>query len=114
MCATTFRRDLLLHLNPYHIILAVTALQAATQLEVARRLFCVLRDEQLAIDRLAHVASPLLLLASSAVPLRYVPVLPAVYLSMSIAREKKKKAVNVFYAARLGRPLSNDDIPERY
>ena len=32
----TFRRDLLLHLlNPYHIFSAVTALQAAAQLEVA-------------------------------------------------------------------------------
>ena len=39
-CSTTFRRDLLLHLlNPYNIAPVVTALQAATQLEVACRLF---------------------------------------------------------------------------
>ena len=58
VCSATFRRDLLvLLLNPYHIIFAVTALQAATQLEVACLLFCVLRDLSI---------SPRLLLASSA------------------------------------------------
>ena len=36
VCSATFRRDLLLQLlNPYHIISAVTALQAPAQLEVA-------------------------------------------------------------------------------
>ena len=48
VCCTTFRRDLLLQLlNPYHIISAVTSLQAATKLEVACLLLCVLRDEHL-------------------------------------------------------------------
>ena len=37
--------------NPYHIISTVTALQAATQLEVACLLFCVLCNEHLAIHR---------------------------------------------------------------
>ena len=50
--SATFRRDLLLQLlNPYHIMAAVTALQAAAQLEVARPIFCVVRDEHLSIDR---------------------------------------------------------------
>ena len=40
VCSTTCRRDLLLQLlNPYHTISAVTALQAAAQLEVACPLF---------------------------------------------------------------------------
>ena len=52
VCSATFRRDLLLQLlNPYHIISAVTALQAAAQLEVACAIFCVLRDEHLSIGR---------------------------------------------------------------
>ena len=52
VCSATFRRDLLLQvLNPYHTISAVTALQAAAQLEVACPDFCVLRDEHLSIDR---------------------------------------------------------------
>ena len=52
VCSATFRRDLLLQLlNPYHIISAVIALQAAAQLEVACLVFCVLRDEHLSIDR---------------------------------------------------------------
>ena len=38
-------------LNPYHTISAITALQAAAQLEVACPIFCVLRDEHLSIDR---------------------------------------------------------------
>ena len=59
VCSTTFGQDLLFHLlNPYHIISAITALQAATQLEVACRLFCVLRDEHLAIHRPVRFASP--------------------------------------------------------
>ena len=46
------RRDVLLQLlNPYHIVSAVTALQAATQLEVTCLIFCVLCDEHLSIDR---------------------------------------------------------------
>ena len=50
--SATFRQDLLLHLlNPYHIISAVTALQAAAQLEDVYLIFCVLRDEHLSIDR---------------------------------------------------------------
>ena len=58
-CSTTFRRDLLLHLlNPYNIAPVVTALQAATQLEVACRLFCVLRYEHPAIYRHVNFASP--------------------------------------------------------
>ena len=53
VCSATFRRDmLLLLLNPYHIISAVTTLQAAAQLEVTC-LFCVLRDE-LSIDLSVH------------------------------------------------------------
>ena len=70
VCSATFRRDLLLQLpNPYHIISAVTALQAAAQLEVACLIFCVLRDEHLSIDRsILSIFSPrLLLLASSAI-----------------------------------------------
>ena len=52
MCSATFRRDLLLQLlNPYHTIAAVTALQAAAELEVACPIFGVLRDEHLSIDR---------------------------------------------------------------
>ena len=40
VCSATLRRDLLLQLlNPYHIIPAVTALQAAAQLEVACPIF---------------------------------------------------------------------------
>ena len=61
VCSTTFRQDLLLQLlNPYHILSAVTALQAATQLEVACLLFCVLRDDHplIAIHRPVHFASP--------------------------------------------------------
>ena len=59
VCPTNLRRDLLFHLlNPYHKIFAVTALHAATQPEVACRVFCVLRDEHLAIHRLVHFASP--------------------------------------------------------
>ena len=52
VCSATFGRDLFLQLlNPYHIISAVNALQAAAQLEVARLIVCVLRDEHLSIDR---------------------------------------------------------------
>ena len=59
VCSTTFRQDLLLQLlNPYHILSAVTALQAATQLEVACLLFCVMRDKHLAIPRPVRFASP--------------------------------------------------------
>ena len=71
VCSTTCRRDLLLQLlNPYYTISAVTALQAAAQLEVACSIFCSLRDEHLSIDRpvcpfFAWPASKLLLLASS-------------------------------------------------
>ena len=58
VCSTTFRRDLLLQLlGPYHII-AVTALQDATQLEVACLLVDVLRDEHLPIHRPVHLGSP--------------------------------------------------------
>ena len=59
VCSTVFRRDLLLQLFTfYHIFSAVTALQAATQLEVACLLFCVLCDERLPIHRPVHFASP--------------------------------------------------------
>ena len=59
VCSTTSHRDLLLHLlNPYHIITAVTAPQAATQLEVGCPLLCALRDEHLAIHWPVHFASP--------------------------------------------------------
>ena len=59
VCSTTFRQDLLLQLlDPYHILSAVTALQAATQLEVACLLFCVMRDKHLAIPRPVRFASP--------------------------------------------------------
>ena len=52
VCSATFNRDLLGQLlNPYHKISAVTAFQAAAQLEVACPIFCVLRDEHLSIDR---------------------------------------------------------------
>ena len=52
VCSAIFRRDLLLHLlNPYHTFSAVTALQAAAQLEVACPIFFVPRDEHLSIDR---------------------------------------------------------------
>ena len=41
VCSATFRRNLLLQLvNPYRIISAVTALQAAAQLEVASPILC--------------------------------------------------------------------------
>ena len=70
VCSATFRRDLLLQLlNPYHIMSAVTALEAAAQLEVACPIFCVLRDEHLSIDRPVHFSPGLLVLASSATPL---------------------------------------------
>ena len=50
--SATFRRDLLLQLlNPYHIMAAVTALQAAAQLEVACPVFCILSNKHLSIDR---------------------------------------------------------------
>ena len=66
VCSATFRRDLLLQLlNPYHTISAVTALQAAAQLEVACPTFCVLRDEHLSIDLPVHF-SPGLLAAAAA------------------------------------------------
>ena len=56
---TTFGQDVtLLLLNPYHIISAVTALQAAIQLVLRVVFFCVLRDEHLAIHRLVYFASP--------------------------------------------------------
>ena len=59
MCSATFCRDqLLLRSNPYRIISAVTALQAATQLEAARRFFCVLGDEHLPIDVSVELAPP--------------------------------------------------------
>ena len=49
--SASFRRDLLLQLlNPYHVISAVTALQAAAELEVVCRFFCVMRDEHISID----------------------------------------------------------------
>ena len=52
VCSATFRRDVLLQLlNPCHTISAVIALQAGAQLEVARPIFCVPRDEHLSIDR---------------------------------------------------------------
>ena len=72
-------RDLLLQLlNPYHTISAVTALQAAAQLEVACPIFCVLRDEHLSIDRpvcpffawpAINSSCSKLLVGSSAIPL---------------------------------------------
>ena len=41
VCSATFRRDLLLQLlNPYHIMSAVTALEAAAQLEVVSYFLC--------------------------------------------------------------------------
>ena len=50
--SATFRRDVLFQLlNPYHVISAVTALQAAAQLEVVCPILCVLREEHLSIDR---------------------------------------------------------------
>ena len=50
--SATFRRALVLQLlNRYHTISAVTALQAAAQIEVACSILCVLRDEHLSIDR---------------------------------------------------------------
>ena len=59
VCSTTFRQDLLLHLlNLYNITSAVAALQAATQVDVACRLFCVMRDGYLAIHRPVHFVSP--------------------------------------------------------
>ena len=59
VCSATFRRDLLLHLlNPYHTISAVTALQAAAQLEVECLVIRVLRDEHLDIHQPVHFASP--------------------------------------------------------
>ena len=58
VCSASFRRDLLLLLlNPYNIMSAVTALQAATQLEVSCLHFCVMRDDTLAVYRPAHFAS---------------------------------------------------------
>ena len=64
LCPATIRRDLLLELlNPYHIMSAVTALEAAAQLEVACPIFCVLRDEHLSIDRPVHFSPGLLVLA---------------------------------------------------
>ena len=52
VCSATYRRHLLLQiLYPYHTISAVTALQAAAQLEVACPIFCVRRDEHRSIDR---------------------------------------------------------------
>ena len=71
VCSATFRRDMLLQLYPYHIMSAVTALQAAAQLDVACPIFCVLRDEHLSIDRPVHFSPGLLVLASSAIPLLY-------------------------------------------
>ena len=68
VCSATFRRDLLLQLlRPYHIISAVTALQAAAQLKVACPIFCGLRDEHLylSIDLSVHF-SPGLLAAAAA------------------------------------------------
>ena len=67
VCSATFRRDLLLQLlNPYHTISAVTALQAAAQLEVACPIFCVLRDEYVSIDRPVHFSPGLLAAAAAA------------------------------------------------
>ena len=71
VCSATFRRDLLLQLlNPRHTISAVTALQAAAQLEVACTIFCVLRlscvmNINLSIDLSVHL-SPGLLAAAAA------------------------------------------------
>ena len=67
VCSATFRRDMLLQLYPYHIMSAVTALQAAAQLDVACPIFCVLRDEHLSIDRPVHF-SPGLLPAKASPP----------------------------------------------
>ena len=76
VCSATFRRDVLLQLlNPYHIIYAVSALQAAAQLRVL--FFGLLHDEHLSIDRpvCPFFAWPAittvvqLLLASCAIPL---------------------------------------------
>ena len=65
VCSATFRRDLPLQFpNPYHIISAVTALQAAAQLEVACPIFCVLRDEHLSIDLPVYPFSGLLAAAA--------------------------------------------------
>ena len=77
--SATFRRALVLQLlNRYHTISAVTALQAAAQIEVACSILCVLRDEHLSIDRpvcpfLGWPASIccLLLFFLSAIPLLY-------------------------------------------
>ena len=67
VCCATFRRDLLLQLlNPYHAISAVTALQAAAQLEVSCPTFCALRDERPSIDRTFCPFSPGLLAAAAA------------------------------------------------
>ena len=65
VCSATFRRGLLLQLlNPYHITSAVTALQAAAQLEEledAFPIFRVLRDEiYLSIDLSVHFLPGLL------------------------------------------------------
>ena len=49
---STFHRHVLLQLlNPYHIISAVIALQAAAQLGNACSTFCVLCDDHVSIDR---------------------------------------------------------------
>ena len=65
VCSANFRRDLLLQLlNPYRTISAVTALQAAAELEVTCPIFCVLRDEHLSIDLCVHFFSPGLLAAA--------------------------------------------------
>ena len=66
--SATFRRDLLLQLlNPYHIMAAVTALQAAAQLEVARPIFvsCVM-SIYLSIDLSVHFSPSLVAAATVA------------------------------------------------
>ena len=75
VCFATFCGDLLLQLlNPYHIISAVTALEAAAQLEGACP-FCVLRDEHLSIDRPVNV-SPALLTAGAGGFVCYTAAIP--------------------------------------
>ena len=58
-----FRRALVLQLlNCYHTISAVTALQAAAQIEVACSILCVLRDEHLSINLSVNFSAGLLAL----------------------------------------------------
>ena len=76
VCSATFRRDLPLQFpNPYHIISAVTALQAATQPGVACPNFCVLRDEHLSIDLSVRFSPGLLAAAAAAGFVCCIPLL---------------------------------------